>query len=346
MSLCDVHFADISVTHGVRLCSLSVALSLKTASHTLNDPTRRPALVTQIDKQPPTEIPKGVKLPVVLQQRIERAMQPEDLHDLLAFDIPDVAGALKTAYMLERCSGHWKVMKAFIALAFIYRLTPNATRPLMVSADSLPTTLEFDELPLTMAAYKTFGHLLSHRGTSLALRRAANGAYRIGDHSFRVVPLSELRAEHPYRSGYKDSDPAIRWGHYLYPSFTAFITRTVLIQWCYQKGVVRKPLGTARVGRDDTRYRSLLTAPSIEGYKTVDYMYTVHVRGQEGYYRRRLIVLKGTGGTDTIVAFLWVSDGCISLFTTEAPTKGRHVATAAAARPLLASYGLDQRMLG
>jgi len=79
------------------------ALSLKTVSHTLDDLTRRPALVTQIDKQPPTEIPRGVTLPVVLQQRIERAIHEEILHDLLAFDIPDVAEALKTAYVLERC---------------------------------------------------------------------------------------------------------------------------------------------------------------------------------------------------------------------------------------------------
>ncbi|CEL92217.1 unnamed protein product [Vitrella brassicaformis CCMP3155] len=79
------------------------ALSLNKASHMLDDPTKRPAFQTQIDKQPPTEIPKGVKLPAVLQQRVERAMHEEGLHDLLAFDIPDVAEALKTAYVLERC---------------------------------------------------------------------------------------------------------------------------------------------------------------------------------------------------------------------------------------------------
>ncbi|CEL92207.1 unnamed protein product [Vitrella brassicaformis CCMP3155] len=305
----------------------------------------RPALVTQIDKQPPTEIPRGVTLPVVLQQRIERAIHEEILHDLLAFDIPDVVGALRTAHVLKRCSGHWKMIKAFIPLVFIHQLTPNATRPLMLSADSLPTTSAFDELPLTMTAYKTFGHLLSHRGTSLALQRADNGAYRIGDHSFRVVPQSELPADHPYRGTYKESDPVIRWGHLLYPSFTAFIKRTVLIQWCYQKWVVRKPLGIARVGRDDTRYRSLLTAPSIEGYKTVDYIdEDPFAPGDDG--RRRFIILKGTAANDTTAVHLWLFDGHIRLWTTEAPTKGRHVATVAAARPLLGSYGLDQRMLG
>ncbi|CEL92184.1 unnamed protein product [Vitrella brassicaformis CCMP3155] len=325
------------------------ALSLKTVSHTLDDLTRRPALVTQIDKQPSTEIPRGVTLPAVLQQRIERAIHEEGLHDLLAFDIPDVAGALRTTHVLERCSGHWKVMKPFIRLAFIYRLSPNATRPLVVSADSLPTASAFDELLLTMAAYKTFGHLLSYKGTSLALQRASNGAYRIGDHSFRVVPLGDLPADHAYRSTYKDSDPVIRRGDYLYPSFTTFIKRMVL-EWCDQEGVEEKLVtGVNDVGRDDSHYQSLLTAPTIEGYKTVDYIDEhTFVPGDDG--RLRIIILKGTAADDTIAAYLLLENGQISLWTTEAATEGstgieRYPIAVAAARPLLGKYGLERTVL-
>jgi len=315
----------------------------------LDDRTKRPALNTQINKQPPTQIPKGITLPAVLEQRIEQAMDRERLRDVLAFDIGDVAGAIKILHVLERCSGHWKVMKPFIRLAFIYRLSPNATRPLVVSADSLPTASAFDELLLTMAAYKTFGHLLSYKGTSLALQRASNGAYRIGDHSFRVVPLGDLPADHAYRSTYKDSDPVIRRGDYLYPSFTTFIKRMVL-EWCDQEGVEEKLVtGVNDVGRDDSHYQSLLTAPTIEGYKTVDYINeNPFGPGDDG--RRRLIILKGTAAIDTIVAYLWVVNGGIRLWTTEAPTEGNtdvecHPIAVAAARPVLAKYGLERTVL-
>ncbi|CEL95890.1 unnamed protein product [Vitrella brassicaformis CCMP3155] len=72
-------------------------------------------------------------------------------------------------------------MGRFLRMAFIYRLTPNATRPLRLSADSLPTATAFHQLPLAMAIYKTFGHQLTHTGVSLALQQSDDGLYRIGN---------------------------------------------------------------------------------------------------------------------------------------------------------------------
>ncbi|CEM29317.1 unnamed protein product [Vitrella brassicaformis CCMP3155] len=296
-------------------------LSLKKASHILDDPTRRPALVRQIDKQPPTEIPRGVTLPAVLQERIERAMHPEDLHDHLAFDIPDLAGALKTAHVLERCSGHWKLIKPFIRLAFIYQLTPlNATRPLLLSADSLPITSAFDELPLTMATYKTFGHVLKYRGTSLALRRADNGEYRIGNKVFRVVPLDELPADHPYRSTHEESDPVICYVDWLYPSFTAFATWMVVTRWSDQEGVGQKEVLRAYVGRDDTRFQRLLTAgdvPEQLGITADD-----RLEGGDLTVANRYVIVSGFRPTDAVAAFVLVAWGDIELWTTESAAAG------------------------
>jgi len=302
-----------------------VALSLKTASHTLNDPTRRPALVTQIDKQPPTEIPRGVTLPVVLQQRIERAIHEEILHDLLAFDIPDVAGALRTTHVLERCSGHWKLIKPFIRLAFIYQLTPlNATRPLLLSADSLPITSAFDELPLTMATYKTFGHVLKYRGTSLALRRADNGEYRIGNKVFRVVPLDELPADHPYRSTYTDSDPVIRYEAWLFPSFTAFLMWMLLKWWSDHEGVGEKEVLRAFTDHHDPRSQRLVTAGEIPEQLgiTADYRRDGRDLNTADPIDCRHVIVSGFRPTDTIAVYLWVGLGKIGLWTTESAAAG------------------------
>ncbi|CEM16422.1 unnamed protein product [Vitrella brassicaformis CCMP3155] len=316
------------------------AISLEKASHLLDDQSvKRPAVLSQMDKQPPTEIPKGVTLPVVLQQRIEQAMQYDDLHAVLAFDIRDVAGAIKAAYVLERCSGQWTMMKRFIRLAFIHRLTPpNATLPLMLSADALPSASAFDELPLSMAVYKSIERTLNYRGTTLVLQRGNNCGYRIGDHSFRVMALDELPADHPYRSRYKESDPVIRWGDFTFPSSTAFLTWMILVQWCAQEGVEKRQLASVYVWRGDSRYQSLLTLDDIpEASMIIDYM-DEHSSPIDDA-RRRLILLRGTAPTDTVAAYLWLRNGDIRLYTTERDT-------AAAARPLLARHRLEQQVLG
>jgi len=173
--------------------------------------------------------------------------------------------------------------------------------------------------------------------------------YRIGNVDFTTVPLADLPPNHPYCSGYNHSDPPIRWSVYLFPSFTAFLKRMVLEWWCDQEGAGEKCVISAHVGRDDSRCRSLLTAPTIEGYKTVDYINeNPFGPGDDG--RRRLIILKGTAAIDTIVAYLWVVNGGIRLWTTEAPTEGNtdvecHPIAVAAARPVLAKYGLERTVL-
>ncbi|CEL92186.1 unnamed protein product [Vitrella brassicaformis CCMP3155] len=323
----------------------------------------------------------------------------------------------KSAFVLERGGELWQEMTDFIHLARNYKLIKAL--PLRLSAewmaDHLPTASAFDELPLALAVYKTFGHLLSYRGTSLALEQveeemeeqedgedmedsdeeeqeddnamgdvdeqdegdndaavqqqqegaAGDGAggqqggdggggvarrrYTIGNVPFTTVPFTDLPPNHRYRSTYKDSDPVVRSGHYVYPTFTAFLKWMLLVRWYGQEGVGEELVTDAYVGRGDTRYRSLLTAPTIEGYKTIDCI-DEHpfAPGDDG--RRRLIILKGTAAADTIAAYLWLADGRIGLRTTEAPTEGnkdmeRYPIAVSAARRLLDKYGLERTVL-
>jgi len=323
----------------------------------------------------------------------------------------------KCAFVLERGGALWQQMADFIHLARNRKLIKAL--PLQLSpqwtADHLATKTAFDELPLALAVYSTFGHLLSHRGTSLALQRVdeeqedaddggnesgqdsdsamddrseqhdadigqqhqAEGGggsaieegagrprggqpgdgsggvtrqrYRIGNIDFTTVPLSDLPPTYPYRATYDAANPAIRRGDYLYPSFTTFIKRTVLLLWYDQEGAQQKLVAAVFVGRDDTRYWSLLTAATVEGCEIVD---LIEERGFDGDDdRRRLIILKGTKATDTIVAYLWLVDGNIRLHTTEAPTEDRtaierYPLGVTAARPLLTEYRLERALLG
>ncbi|CEM15827.1 unnamed protein product [Vitrella brassicaformis CCMP3155] len=316
------HHQHTSLTHGLRPVPSLWALSLKKASHMLDDRTKRPALNTQINKQPPTQIPKGITLPAVLEQRIEQAMDRERLRDVLAFDIGDVAGAIKILHVLERCSGHWKVMKWVIRLALIYQLTPNATRPLMLSAGSLPATTVFDELPLIMAAYKTFGHYLSYRGRNLALQQANNGHYRIGAQSFRVVPLGELPADHPYRSRYKESDPVIRHGLDLSPSLSSFLLHTLLESRPWAPVRVLLSLIILRDSQD--RYQRLMAAgdvPEQQGI-AVDYRFDVGGRNYTDPKDYRRVFVSGFRPGETVAAHLFVGEHRIELWTTEPPVAG------------------------
>ncbi|CEM22740.1 unnamed protein product, partial [Vitrella brassicaformis CCMP3155] len=172
--------------------------------------------------------------------------------------------------------------------------------------------------------------------------------YRIGDVEFTTVPLIDLPPAHPYRATYNAVDPPVRWRGWLFRSFTAFIKRMALWFWHDQVGgVEQKRVTSARVGPDDTRYLSLLTEP-IEGHKTIDFM--LWQPGQRHDGRERFIILKGTAATDTIVAYLWLDSGNIHLYTTEAPIEGntrieRFPVAVAAARPLLATHGLERTVL-
>ncbi|CEL92161.1 unnamed protein product [Vitrella brassicaformis CCMP3155] len=327
----------------------------------------------------------------------------------------------KCAYALEQGGELLRQQMAdFIHLARNHKLIKAL--PLRLSADSLPTAAAFKELPLALAVYKAFGHLLSHRGTSLALERVeddddqsesdqasddenddgmdeggdeedgdddidhqqesgggdASGGegpggdgpggqpgnghhgdghgggvtrqrYRIGNVDFTTVPLADLPPNHRYRSTYNESDPVIRSGGLVFPSFTAFLKGTVLMEWCKQEGVGEEKVTDAYVGPGDTRYRSLLTAPTIDGFKTVDGIDEHPPQGYDG--RERLIIVKGTAANDTITAYLRLVYGRISLWTTEAPTEGRtaieHYPIAVnVARPVLAKYGLERTVLG
>ncbi|CEM02572.1 unnamed protein product [Vitrella brassicaformis CCMP3155] len=373
-----------------------------------------------------------------------------------------------SAYALERGGELLRQQMAdFINLARNYKLIK--TLPLRLAADwmaeHLPSKTAFDELPLALAVYKTFGHMLSCQGDSLALRRVdeqddenenesendqdsdsdledddmgdergdeeqdddtdqhqqegqggqpndadgqqqgggnaeiseeqgddamgdgseqdegdneaavqqqqegagGDGAggqpgdgsgggvtsqrYRIGTVRFTTVPLTGLPLTHPYRSTYDHSDPVVRSGGSLLPSFTEILKRTVLRRWydvtaggMGAEGVEEKLVRSVDVGRDDSRYQSLMTARSIEGCKTVDIIDEDRFGLGDGG-RLRLIILKGTAANDTIAVHLWVANGIINLWTTEATDIERHPVAVAAARPLLGKYGLERTVL-
>uniref|UniRef100_A0A7S1JWU4 Uncharacterized protein n=1 Tax=Vitrella brassicaformis TaxID=1169539 RepID=A0A7S1JWU4_9ALVE len=121
------------------------------------------------------------------------------------------------------------------------------------------------------------------------------------------------------------------------------------MEWCDQEGVAQKLVAGASVGRDDSRYRSLLTAPTIGGGETIDFINEHPPQGYDG--RERLIIVKGTAANDTITAYLRLVYGRISLRTTEAPSDGstdieRYPIAVSAARPVLVKYGLARTVLG
>ncbi|CEM07744.1 unnamed protein product [Vitrella brassicaformis CCMP3155] len=288
------------------------------------DPNRRAALHSQINGSNAGEV-AGILL--LVEQHIGKAISRLGLADVLAFDSGgDVEAGLKVVYVLERGSGEeWRAIGRFLRLAFIYRLTPaNTTRPLRLSADSLPTAAAFYQLPLTIALYKIIGQQLRNRVTSLVLQQAEDGHYRIGGMApFRVVPLGELRGDHRYTEGYKRSDPVIRSGPDLYSSFSAFLLDRLLTWWRYVEGVDVKCVGSARRGGDDGRYRRLHTADDI----TEDLGIVVDRRFDGGDLNAdvgdyRCVIVSGFRPNDTVAAHL-MGSGSINLWTTDAPTADR-----------------------
>ncbi|CEM35779.1 unnamed protein product [Vitrella brassicaformis CCMP3155] len=226
------------------------------------DPNRRAALRSHISNSHPDDVDTML---CEVRRRVDEHIIRLGLADVLAFDIGgDVEAGLKVVYVLERGSGEeWRAMGRFLRMAFIYRLTPNATRLLRLSADALPTATAFHQLPLAMAIYKTFSQQLTHNTPSLALQQIGSGSYRIGYESFRVVPLGELPGGHRYAEGYKRTDPVIRQGANLIRSFSAFLLHRMLFCWSDGQGVGHRRVLSANIGRDDPRRRRLLRADDI-----------------------------------------------------------------------------------
>ncbi|CEL98607.1 unnamed protein product [Vitrella brassicaformis CCMP3155] len=230
---------------------------------------------------------------------------------------------VRCLYVLEQGGSEWRVMGMVVRLAAIYWLTPNGL-PLTMWVAHLHSKSAFDSVPLAMAIYRLIGHQLTYRGQRLALRRAANGEYRIGDWSFRVVPLGELPADHPYRSTYKESDPVVRDDSWLLRSSTAFLTWMVLTWWPGHEGVDYKVVSWGFIGRDDPRYQRLLTAGDIPEELGI----TADNRTDDGDLSRadpidcRYVIVSGFRPTDTVAAFVRVGCGGVGLLTTEPAAAG------------------------
>ncbi|CEM03543.1 unnamed protein product [Vitrella brassicaformis CCMP3155] len=290
-----------------------------------------------------------------VQRHINKAISRLGLEDVLAFDIAgDVEGGLRVVWLLKQGSGEeWRAMGRFLRLAFIHRLTPaNTARPLQLSADSLPTATALHQLPIALAIYKAFGDLLTHGGTSLALQQADNGAYRIGTFTFRVVAYGDLPGGHRCANGYRGTDPAIRWGFFLYPSFSACLLHTLLYRWAHEEGVnVRKVL-RADIGRRDPRYGRLM----IEGI-TEDQGIAVDFRFDWGDLNAnptdyRHVIVSGFRPNEAVAAFLWVESGRIAMWTAERsaadrshPLVQRFPESVGAVRRVLRAFGVERDVI-
>ncbi|CEM04352.1 unnamed protein product [Vitrella brassicaformis CCMP3155] len=345
------------------LFDLSLPISKMAAMAMATDDAKRAALRSQLATRTRQQELLGHTAETVnstvlnaLQQHIHKAITRLGLVDVLAFDIGgDVEAGLKVVYVLERGSGEeWRAMGRFLRLAFICGLTPaDATRPLRLSADSLPTATAFHQMPLAMAIYKIIGQQLTHRGTSLALQPADNDrSYRIGGVTFGVVALGELPAAHRYAEGYKRTDPVIRRGGRLYHSFSAFLLYAVLFWW--SDGVGEMRVLWAHIGSDDPRYRRLVTDAIIEGLGiAVDWRYDggdLNAAAQVSDHRR--VIVSGFRPGHTVAAALWMRYGDIQLFKTEAPVADRsqpladrYTVSAGAARRVLRLFGLESDVI-
>ncbi|CEM25405.1 unnamed protein product [Vitrella brassicaformis CCMP3155] len=275
----------------------------------------------------------------LLVERIDASLARHSLTGLIDIDrtapLP-FTYALRAAYVLEQDSNEWRGMGPLIRLVAIYRLTPANGLPLVLSAQwltaRLPSRTAFHQLPLAMAIYRLFGHLLTDVGTSLALQQADdNGAYRIGSQSFRVVPLGELPAGHPYAEGYKRTDPVVRFGP-LYRSFSAFL------------------LYGADIGRGDPRYGRLLTdAVTEDSGIAVDSRNDGFDLNDAAAIDYRHVIVSGFRPGETVAAHMYVWLGSIQLYTTEISTAAgrpaslsdRYSVSVGAARRVLRGFGLE-----
>ncbi|CEM16440.1 unnamed protein product [Vitrella brassicaformis CCMP3155] len=297
----------------------------------------------------------------LLVERIDGSLTRHSLTGLIDIDrtapLP-FTYVLRVAYVLEQGSNEWRLMRWFIRLAAIYRLTSANGLPLVLSAQwlmaHLPSKTAFHRLPDAMAIYRLLGHMLTYRGTSLALQQADNGVYRIGNESFRVVPYGNLPGGHLYADGYKRTDPAIRWvDNWLFPPFSTYLLNMVLRRWCNEEGVNEMMVLYADIGRGDPRYGRLLTSAITEDQGiAVDYrkdggnLYAADATNYRG------AILSGFRPNETVRAFLWMGDGRIILYTTEpsaadapAPFAQRFPESIGAVRRLLRPFGLERDVM-
>ncbi|CEL95863.1 unnamed protein product [Vitrella brassicaformis CCMP3155] len=313
------------------LFDLSLPISKMAAMAMATDDAKRAALRSQLATRTRQQELLGHTAETVnstllnaVQQHIHKALSQRGVADVLAFDIGgNVEAGLRVVYVLERGNGEeWRAMGRLPRLAFIYRLTPaDATRPLRLSADALPTATAFHQLPLTMAIYKIMGRQLTLRWPTLELQQVDdNGLYRIGNSGpFRVVPLGELPGGHRYAEGYKRTDPVIRWGPYLYRSFSAFLMDALLWWWDREEGVGQRMVLSANIGCRDPRYHRLLRTDNI----TEDQGIAIDYRNDAGNLNVadsidfRNVIVSGCRENETVAAHLWVAWGGIRLYTTE-----------------------------
>ncbi|CEM35776.1 unnamed protein product [Vitrella brassicaformis CCMP3155] len=249
-------------------------------------------------------------------------------------------------------------MGRFIRLAAIYRLTPANGLPLVLSAQwltaHLPSRTAFHQLPLAIAIYRSFGHLLTHSGQSLALQQADNGQYRMGNEApFRVVPLGELPGGHPYAEGYKRTDPVIRSGGWLYHSFSAFLLYA-LLSWSHEEGVGHRRVLAANIGRGDNRYGRLVRTDDISEDQgiAVDYRDVWFNLNAANPIDLRRVIVSGFRPNETVAAHLRVGYGDIDLRTTEPsaadrsqPLADRYPVSVGAARRLLQAFELERDVI-
>ncbi|CEL98597.1 unnamed protein product [Vitrella brassicaformis CCMP3155] len=269
---------------------------------------------------------------------------------------PAFDSLVRSCYVLEQGDREWRVIGIFIRLAAIYRLTPDGL-PLVLSVAHLHSKSAFDSLPLAIAIYRLIGHQLTHRGQRLALQQAANGEYQIArvPGTFRVVSYAELPANHRYAEGYQRTDPVIRrpqMGGWLYSSFSAFLLNCLVTVWHRQNGVTERMVVSGFVGRQDSRYVSLLTGSVAEEEGIV-----VDSRVDGGNVNwdhvtdSRVIIIGGYRAGDAVAASVSVGHGDVGLYTTEmlagasAPLDARFPVLMDRARRLLRRFNLENGVI-
>ncbi|CEM36470.1 unnamed protein product [Vitrella brassicaformis CCMP3155] len=241
-----------------------------------------------------------------------------------------------TAHLPSRTAFHQLPLAMAIYRLFGHLLT-HKRRPLRLSADSLPTARAFHRMPLAMPVYRLFRHLLIYGFNSLALQPAGNGHYRIANLPFRVR-----------------SDPVIRLDDWLYRSFSAFLLDTMLSWWCDEERVRHKLVVFALIGHADPRCVRLLRTDGL----MEDQGIAVDFRDDRGDLNAahandyRNVIVSGFRNNETIAAHLCVWSVEIDFYTTEPsaadrshPLAQRYPVSVGAVRRLLRPLGLESNVI-
>ncbi|CEM27666.1 unnamed protein product [Vitrella brassicaformis CCMP3155] len=148
-------------------------------------------------------------------RRIDGSLDGNHLTGLVDVHRPTFQYYSKCAYVFEQGRKVWQQMADFIRLAAIHKLTEAL--PLRLSIDWMAEQLArkrdfqqktgFPQMPLGLAIYSTFGHMLNYRGISLQLQRVRdfddsenrNSDYRdfIYDDDLMYAQQQALRHEGP-----------------------------------------------------------------------------------------------------------------------------------------------------